>query len=319
MEIKDSKILVTGGAGNIGSHIVDVLIKEGAKEIIIIDSMIRGRKENLDWAKQNGNIRFIEGDIRNKELLKEYMVGVDFVFHEAALRITQCQDDPSLAKEALIDGTFNVFDAAVKAGVKKVIFASSASVYGNPSYIPMDEKHPFNNNTFYGAGKVANEELAKAFRKKYGMNYIGLRYFNVYGPRMDVYGAYTEVMIKWLDKISKGERPIIFGDGKQSMDFVYVGDVARSNMLALKSDVNEGFYNIGTGVETSLNDLVKAMLDVTDPNLKLEYKKNDKIIIVSRRKATIEKAKKDLKFKAEVDLKEGLKRLLEWREEQKKA
>jgi UDP-glucose 4-epimerase len=319
LEIKDSKILVTGGAGNIGSHIVDILIKKGTKEIIIVDNMARGRKENLDWAKQNGNIRFIEGDIRDKELLKEYMVGVDFVFHEAALRITQCQDDPSLAKEVLIDGTFNVFDAAVKAGVKKVIFASSASVYGNPSYIPMDEKHPFNNNTFYGAGKVANEELAKAFRRKYGMNYIGLRYFNVYGPRMDIYGVYTEVMIKWLDKISKGERPIIFGDGKQSMDFVYVGDVARSNMLALKSDVNEGFYNIGTGIETSLNDLVKAMLDVTDPNLKLEYKKNDKIIIVSRRKATIEKARKYLKFKAEVDLKEGLKRLLEWREEQKKA
>tara|TARA_Y100000310_G_scaffold345181_1_gene462426 strand:+ start:1556 stop:2665 length:1110 start_codon:yes stop_codon:yes gene_type:complete len=316
MEIKDKKVLITGGAGNIGSHIADAVIEEGAKEVIIIDDFTRGREENLAWAVKHGNVRIIKGDICDRELLSKSLKGVDYVFHQAAIRITQCQEDPLLAKKVLIDGTFSVFDEAIKAGVKKVVFASSASVYGNPSYLPMDEKHPFNNTTFYGAGKIANEELAKAFREKYGMNYIGLRYFNVYGPRMDIYGVYTEVMIRWLDMIKEGRQPVIFGDGKQSMDFVYVKDIARANILALQSDVNEGIYNVGTGIETSLNQLVKSVLELTNPDLTPIYEKPKNLVIVSRRRASIEKIKKELGFEPETGLKDGLREMIKWKEEQ---
>jgi UDP-glucose 4-epimerase len=318
MEIKGTKILIIGGGGNIGSHIADAVIKEGVKELIIIDSFVGGRGENLKWAIANGNVVLVKGDIRDRELLKKYCEGVDYIFHQAAIRINQCQEDPNLCKEILIDGTFNVFDAAVKAKVKKVVFASSASVYGEPSYLPMDEKHPLNNKTFYGAAKIVNEELAKAFREKYGMNYIGLRYFNVYGPRMDIYGHYTSVMIKWLDKIDNNDPPVIFGNGEQSMDFIYIEDIVSANILALKSDVNEGIYNVGTGVETSLNDLVKQMLNITNPKLNPEYKESKELIIVSKRKAGIEKAKKEIGFEAKIDLETGLKNLIEWRKEKYK-
>jgi UDP-glucose 4-epimerase len=242
---------------------------------------------------------------------------IDYVFHEAAIRITQCAKDPRLSNEILEDGTYNVFEACAKNKVKKLIFASSASVYGDPSYLPMDEKHPFNNKTFYGVGKIYAENLAKAFREAYGLNYIGLRYFNVYGPRMDIFGAYTEVMIKWLDKIDDGKAPIIYGNGKQSMDFVYIADVVRANILALKSDVNEGVYNVGTGIETDLNQLCNLMLRLSKLKLKPEYKTQKKLIIVSRRRAAIKNAKKDLKFKAKIKLKEGINTLLEWRDKEK--
>jgi UDP-glucose 4-epimerase len=313
MEIKNSRILITGGAGNIGSHIADSCIKEGAKEIIIIDNLSRGSKENLEWAQKNGNIKLVEGDINNTKLLDSCFNGIDYVFHEAAIRITQCAQDPKLAHQVLIDGTFNVLDACVRHKVKKVIFASSASVYGEPDYLPIDEKHPFNNKTYYGAGKIANEQMFRAFREMYGLNYVILRYFNVYGPRMDIYGYYTEVMIKWLDKIDKNESPVIFGDGKQAMDFIYVGDVAKANIMALKSDINEGVYNIGTGAMTSLSDLLKIMLELTNPSLKPIYQMPTKLVVVSQRKAATEKTEKELSFKAEIDLKTGLRKLIEWK------
>jgi len=316
MKIKDSVILVTGGAGNIGSHIVDMCIKEGAKKVIVIDNFTRGVISNLDWAKKNGNVEVVNGDIRDFELLNKYFKNVDYVFHQAAIRITQCAQEPRLAHEVLIDGTFNILEACVKNNIKKVVFASSASVYGDPSYLPIDENHPFNNKTYYGAGKIVNEQMARAFREMYGLKYIGLRYFNVYGPRMDIYGYYTEVMIKWLDKIDKNESPVIFGDGEQAMDFIYVEDIARANILALESNIEEGIYNVGTGVMSSLNDLVRNMLELTNPNLKPEYKKPEKLLIVSKRKADITNAKKDLGFESKIDLKEGLKKLIEWRKAQ---
>ena len=313
MKIKDSTILVTGGAGNIGSHIVDMCIKEGAKKVIVIDNFSRGVTKNLDWAKENGNVEIVNGDIRDIELLNKYFKGVDYVFHQAALRITQCAQAPKLAHEVLIDGTFNVLEACVKNNIKKIIFASSASVYGDPSYLPMDENHPFNNKTYYGAGKIANEQMARAFKEMYGLKYIGLRYFNVYGPRMDIYGYYTEVMIKWLDKIDKNESPMIFGDGEQAMDFIYVEDIARANILALESDVEEGVYNVGTSVMSSLNDLIKVMLELTNPKIKQIYREPEKLLIVSKRQANINKAKKDLGFECKINLKDGLKKLIEWR------
>ena len=316
MKIKDSVILVTGGAGNIGSHIVDMCIKEGAKKVIVIDNFTRGVISNLDWAKKNGNVEVVNGDIRDFELLNKYFKNVDYVFHQAAIRITQCAQEPRLAHEVLIDGTFNILEACVKNNIKKVVFGSSASVYGDPSYLPIDENHPFNNKTYYGAGKIVNEQMARAFREMYGLKYIGLRYFNVYGPRMDIYGYYTEVMIKWLDKIDKNESPVIFGDGEQAMDFIYVEDIARANILALESNIEEGIYNVGTGVMSSLNDLVRNMLELTNPNLKPEYKKPEKLLIVSKRKADITNAKKDLGFESKIDLKEGLKKLIEWRKAQ---
>ncbi|MDP2684033.1 MAG: NAD-dependent epimerase/dehydratase family protein [bacterium] len=311
--MKDSTILVTGGAGNIGSHIVDMCVKNDAKKVIVIDDFSRGVMSNLDWAIKNGNVVVINGNIKDTKLLNEYFKDVDYVFHQAAIRITQCAKEPRLAHEVLIDGTFNVLEACVKHKIKKLVFASSASVYGDSSYLPMDENHPFNNKTYYGAGKIANEQMTRAFREMYGLNYVGLRYFNVYGPRMDIYGYYTEVMIKWLDKMDKNEAPVIFGDGEQAMDFIYVEDVAKANILALESDIVEGVYNVGTGIMTSLNELVREMLDLTNPNLKPIHKDPEKLLIVSKRKAGIEKAKENLGFKSEVNLKEGLKKLIGWR------
>jgi len=317
MLIKGKKILVTGGAGFIGSHIIDALLKEEAEKIIVLDNFCRGRTENLESAKKSGKVEIINGDIRDFNLVNELCKDTDYVFHEAAIRITQCAKEPRLSHEVMADGTYNVFEACVKNNVKKLIFASSASVYGDPSYLPMDEKHPFNNKTSYGVGKIYSENLAKSFRDMFGLNYIGFRYFNVYGPRMDIFGVYTEVMIKWLDRIDEGKPPILHGDGKQSMDFVYVEDVVKANILALKSDINEGVYNVGTGTETDLNSLCQTMLNLTNPKLKPEYKIPEKLVIVSRRRAATENAKKDLGFEAKIKLDEGIKKLIEWRKKEK--
>jgi len=313
---------VTGGAGFVGSHITDFLIKEGAEKIIVLDNFIRGSKENLSWALKNGNIEIIEGGIRDKNLLARAFEGIDYVYHQAALRITQCAEYPREGFDVLFAGTFNVLEAAVKAKVRKVISASSASVYGEPSYLPMDENHPFNNSTLYGAGKIATEQFHRAFYDMYGLDYVCLRYFNVYGPnvygpRMDVFGVYTEVMIKWLDKIDKGEAPLIFGDGKTSMDFIYIKDVARANILALKKDVTNEVFNIGSSTESSLNELAQILLKLRSSSLKVEYKAPRKVNPVSRRRAGINKAKKILGFSPGTSLEEGLRELIDWHSEVK--
>src|SRR5215472_14731372 len=257
------RCLVTGGAGFIGSTIVDQLLKAGVAEVRVLDNFVRGNWGNLAWALDHGCVHVISGDICNAALVDRATEGVDYVFHQAALRITRCAEAPREAVEVLIDGTFNVLEAAARHKVKKVVAASSASVYGDPTYLPMDESHPFNNRTLYGAGKMANEQMLRAYYETFGLPYVALRYFNVYGPRMDLEGVYTEVLIRWLNAIDSGRPPLIFGDGSQSMDFVFVGDVARANLLALESDVTDEVFNIGTGVQTSLKQLCNLLLRMT--------------------------------------------------------
>lgn len=316
MTLKNCVCLVTGGAGFVGSNIVDLLIKEKVKKVITLDNLIRGRGENLAASKKTGKLQMVEGDIRdNKTLEKIFRGHIDCVFHQAAIRITQCAADPRLCNEIMVDGTFNLLQQSIKYNIKRFIFASSASVYGEPSYLPMDEAHPFNNTTLYGAAKIGSEQQLRAFHAMYGLPYIALRYFNIYGPRMDVFGKYTEVMIRWIEAIEAGKAPVIHGDGSMSMDFVYVEDVARANILAAQSDRTEGVYNIGTGRETTLSDLSSLLLKVlkSPKSLKPLFEKTPDRPLVSRRRADIRKAKKELDFKSTVGLKEGLKRLIEWR------
>jgi UDP-glucose 4-epimerase len=306
----------------IGSHIVDLLMdgRDQGKygEIVILDNFVRGRRENLAAAMARGPITVIEGDIRDRGLLKDVMQGVDLLFHQAAIRITQCAEEPRLALEVLVDGTFNVLEAAVQAGVKKVVAASSASVYGLAEEFPTTERHhPYNNRTLYGAAKVFNEGLLRSFNDMYDLNYVALRYFNVYGPRMDIYGAYTEVLIRWMDRIIEGQAPLIFGDGLQTMDFIYVEDIARANLLAAESSASDEVFNIASGVETSLNDLAYALLKVMGSDMHPEYGPARKVNPVSRRLADTRQAKERLGFEAQVQLEDGLRRLVAWWRAQK--
>jgi nucleoside-diphosphate-sugar epimerase len=313
MELNGARVLITGGAGLIGSHIADLLVEEKASEIIVYDNFVRGAPKNLANALANGRVRLITADIRDRDALAEAMQGVDAVFHQAAIRITQCAEEPRLALEVLADGTFNVLEAAVNAEVKKVVAASSASIYGLADEFPTTEKaHPFNNRTLYGAAKVFNEGLLRSFNDMYGLEYVGLRYFNVYGPRMDIHGAYTEVLIRWMERISNGKSPLIFGDGRDTMDFIFVEDIARANVLAMKSDVSDEVFNVASGVETSLNDLANALLQVMDSDLEPQYGPARKVNPVSRRLADTRKAAEMIGFRAQIDLAEGLRRLVAW-------
>jgi UDP-glucose 4-epimerase len=316
------RVLVTGGAGLIGSHIVDLLMdgREQGKygEIVILDNFVRGRRENLAAALARGPLTIIEGDITNRNLLAEAMQGIDLLFHLAAIRITQCAEDPRLAVEVLGDGTFNVLEAAVQAKVKKVVASSSASVYGLAEEFPTTERHhPYNNRTIYGALKVFNEGLLRSFNDMYGMNYVALRYFNVYGPRMDIYGAYTEVLIRWMDRILDGKPPLIFGDGTQTMDFIYVKDIARANILAAESPISDEVFNIACSVETSLNDLAYALMKVMDVDMPLEYGPERKTNPVPRRLADTNSAREKIGFTAQVQLEAGLSELVDWWRAQK--
>jgi UDP-glucose 4-epimerase len=311
MNLSGSRIAVIGGAGLIGSHLVDQLTREDV-EIVVIDNLVRGRKENLAEALKSHKVKLVMADIRNKEELAKAMVGSDYVVHLAALWLLQCQEDPRACLEVNVVGTQNVIEAARDLNVKRVVFSSSASVYGEPSYLPMDEKHPFNNRTAYGASKIAGEQMLRAFYEMYGLNYVGLRYFNVYGPRQDHRGAYVSVFMRFLDRIEKGEAPVLFGDGSQTMDFIYVEDVARSNLLALKAEATDANYNIASGTETSLNELAKLILQLMGSSLQPIYKK-DANPGVQKRKAGVERAKTDLSFEAAIPLEEGLNKLIAWR------
>lgn len=316
------KIVVTGGAGLIGSFVVDYLLESfdnKIDQIIVLDNFTRGTMDNLANAKKSKLVKVVHGDIRDSKQVDRVIKGADYVIHEAAIRITQCAENPRLCNEVLIDGTFNVFESCVKHQVRKLIFNSSASVYGQPLKLPMSEDDIYNNDTAYGAAKIANEQMAKAFRKMYGLNYVALRPFNVYGPRMDIFGVYTEVLIRWLERIDQGLPPIIFGDGKNTLDFIYVEDVAKATICALKSSANESVFNVGSGKETSLKELVNLLLSVTNPTLKPIFEPEKlKTNYATRRQADINKAKKYLKFKAQTSLKSGLKKLIEWRKEKTK-
>lgn len=311
------KVLVTGGAGLVGSHIVDLLVDEREAgrcgEIVVLDNFVRGRRENLASALARGGVTIIEGDIRDRRLLAEVMAGVDQVYHQAAIRITQCAEEPRLALETMVDGTFNVVEAAHAAGVDKVVAASSASVLGQAETFPTPETHHhYNNRTLYGASKSFLEGLLRSFNDMYGLRYVALRYFNVYGPRMDIHGAYTEVLIRWMDRILEGRPPLILGDGHQTMDFVYVSDVARANLLAMASQASDDAFNVASGVETSLNDLAAALCRAMGSDLIAEHGPERKTNPVRRRLADTRNAREKIGFVAEVDLDEGIRRLVDW-------
>src|SRR5580698_6512269 len=315
--VEGKKILITGGAGFIGSVTADQLLDAGATEVRVLDNFVRGSMRNLESAKEKGGLVVIEGDIRDADTVEGAMDGVDYVFHQAALRITRCAEAPREAVQVLINGTLNVLESAVRHKVKKVVAASSASVYGDPSYLPMDEGHPFNNRTLYGAGKIANEQMLRSYYEMFKLPYVAFRYFNVYGPRMDIDGVYTEVLIRWMDAIEAGQSPKIFGDGSQSMDFVYVEDVARANVAGLVANVTDEVFNVGMGVQTTLNELCQLLLKVTGSHLKPEYHETRKVNNVRARRATTEKAEKMIAFRGKVHLEDGLRRLVEWRNQMK--
>ncbi len=311
--MKDKRILITGGAGLVGSHIADLVALEQPREILILDNFVRGRRENLAQAAAIFPLTIIEGDIRDRTLLATCLEGVDVVFHQAAIRITQCAEEPRLAFDVLAEGTFNVLEAAVKANVEKVIAASSASVLGLADSFPTtEEHHPYNNRTIYGAAKAFNEGLLRSFAEMYGLRYVGLRYFNVYGPRMDVYGVYTEVLIRWMERISAGLPPMIHGDGSQTMDFVHIHDIARANLLAAKSTVTDEVFNVASGTETSLVELARMLAGVMNSTIEPQHQPARKVNAVTRRLADTSKAERLLGFRAHVTIEDGLRDLVQW-------
>lgn len=315
------RILITGGAGLIGSHIADQLVDDPqTAEIVVLDNFVRGRRENLDYARAHGRVTIVDGDLRDRALLDDVVEGVDVIFHEAAIRITQCAEEPRLALEVLVDGTFNVLEAAVRHKVGRVVAASSASVYGLAESFPTSEDHhPYANRTLYGAAKVFNEGLLRSFHDMYGLNYVALRYFNVYGPRMDVHGVYTEVLVRWLERIASGQPPIILGDGSQTMDFVHVWDIARANILAANAPVSDEVFNVASGHETSLLELARLVLDITGSDLGIQHGPARKINPVSRRLADTAKAKQLLGFEAQITLRAGLATFVDWWQRERAA
>jgi UDP-glucose 4-epimerase len=312
LNFSGEKVVVIGGAGFVGSHLVDQLTQEPVREIVVLDNFVRGTRANLHQAMQDDRVRIVEGSITDLELLRGLMQGTDYVFHLAALWLYECVHEPRAALEVNVIGTYNVIETAQQAGVKKVVYSSSASVYGDALFIPMTEEHPFNNRTMYGATKIAGEQFFRAFYEQHGLDYVGFRYMNIYGPRMDYKGTYVSVIMKVLDRIEQGLPPIIFGDGSQSYDFVHVHDVARANILALKSDATDEFFNIGMGIKTSINELVHLLLDITGSDLRPEYRPQEQMFVTHRVGST-EKADQMFGFQAKIPLDEGLRSVVEWR------
>jgi UDP-glucose 4-epimerase len=311
--VRDERILITGGGGAIGSNLVDQLVQAGAGEIVVLDNFVRGRRDNLAWALANGPVQLVEGDICDRDLVHDLVRGKGLVFHLAALRITQCAEEPRLANDVLVNGTFNVVEAAVEHDVRKLIASSSASVYGLATEFPTTEDHhPYANDTLYGAAKVYNEGLLRSYHAMTGLDYVALRYFNVYGERMDIHGVYTEVLVRWMERITAGQPPIIMGDGEQTMDFVFIADIARANVLAAQAPISDEIINIACGVETSLNELAQMLLRVMGSDLSIEYGPERKVNKVPRRLADIAKARELLGWQPEIDLEEGLTRLVAW-------
>jgi UDP-glucose 4-epimerase len=311
--LNGANVLVTGGAGTIGSTLVDQLLEAGVGHVDVLDNLVRGRRENLAQALATGRVTLVEGDLRDRDLVHDVTRGKDLVCHQAAIRITQCAEEPRLALDVLVGGTFTVLEAAAEHHVDKVVAASSASVYGLAEEFPTGERHHHHNNdTFYGAAKSFNEGMLRSFQAMYGLSWLALRPFNVYGPRMDVHGLYTEVLVRWMERIADGKPPLIFGDGQQTMDFVYTQDIARANVLAAASDLTEGVYNVASGTETSLLGLAEALLRAMDSDLHVEHGPERAVNGVSRRLADTTAAERDLGFRAQVGLEEGLRELVRW-------
>ena len=318
--VRDSRILITGGAGFIGSYVVEELLKLGPAKIVIIDNLIRGSRDNMRQFIEHPVIEFYEGDIRDTELLEKCITGCDYVFHMAALRINSCAANPQEGFEVMLKATFDLAQLCVKHNIKKVVYSSSASVYGLARHFPTPESdNPYDNQTFYGGAKIWGEQLFRSYKFMYGLDYVALRYFNVYGPRMDTDGKYTEVMIKWLDCIRDNKPPLIYGDGATTMDFVYVRDVAKANIAALLADVTDEAFNIGSGMETSLKQLLEQLLEVNQSTLQPLFREANMVNPVSRRLADVEKAKKMLNFSTGISLKRGLEELSAWYFDKQKA
>lgn len=314
MNIDSAKILVTGGCGLVGSTTIDLLLKEhNPAQIVILDDLSRGTLANVQEALRDPRVTLLRGDIRDPATVQEATQGMDAVIHMATLRITACAADPRAALGVMCDGSFNVVEAAHTFAVKKLVTASSASIYGLADHFPTrEDHHPYNNRTWYGASKVMLEGLLRSFNDMYGLPYVALRYFNVYGPRMDIHGKYTEVLIRWMERIAAGQPPLILGDGSQTMDFVFIEDVARSNILALQSEVEDDVFNVASGTETSLNELAATLLRVMGSSLQPEHGPERKVNPVSRRLADTSKAERLLGFRSTVDLEQGLQRLVAW-------
>ena len=314
MDIRGKRLIVIGGAGLIGSHIVDELTREDVGEIVVYDNFARGTAENLRDALNDPRVKVYEvgGDICQTDILNAALKGADGVFHLAALWLLQCQDFPRAAFDVNIAGTFNVLEACVANDVKRLVYSSSASVYGDAVEEPMTEEHPFNNTNFYGATKIAGEAMARALHHRYGLPYVGLRYMNVYGPRQDYFGAYIAVIMRFLDRIDRGEPPTLHGDGSQAYDFVYVDDCARANIRAMEAETVDRFYNVGTGVRTTVKELAELMLRLSGSNLAIDYQPADRVF-VKNRIGCPEKAADELGFTASVPLEEGLRALIAWR------
>jgi UDP-glucose 4-epimerase len=314
VDLKGKRLLVIGGAGLVGSHVVDQLIETEAAEIVIYDNFFRGVRDNLSAALKDPRVSVYPhgGDILHSDILGRAMEGVDGVFHLAALWLLQCHDYPRSAFDVNIRGTFNVIEAAIERKVKRVVYSSSASVYGDALEVPMTEEHPYNNFTFYGATKIAGEHMFKALGARYGLGWAGLRYMNVYGPRQDYKGAYIAVMMKILDRIEQGLPPVVYGDGSQQYDFIHVGDVARANVLAMRSEASGKNYNVGRGVGTSIRELTELLLRLTGSDLGIEYLPAGETFVTNRVGST-EAAERDLGFRWRVGLEEGMRSLIEWR------
>jgi UDP-glucose 4-epimerase len=315
MGIRGKKLLVIGGAGLIGSHTVDSLLREDVSEVIVYDNFVRGRMENLADARRDPRFKVydIGGDILQADILEAAMQGVDGVFHLAALWLLQCHEFPRSAFDVNVRGTFNVMEACTKAGVQRLVYSSSASVYGDALSEPMTEEHSFNNKNFYGATKICGEAMLRAFHHRYGLDYVGLRYMNVYGPRQDYQGAYIAVIMKMLDAIDRGESPTILGDGSEAFDFVAVEDCAQANVCAMKATSTDAFYNVGTGTRTSLKQLAELLLELTGSDKPINYAPRSQATLVRNRIGCSQKAREEIGYTAAIELREGLQRLIDWR------
>lgn len=315
MDIRGKKLVVIGGAGLIGSHTVDQLLQEDIREIRVYDNFVRGSAENLTLALKDPRVRIhdVGGDIMQTDILRSALDGSDGVFHLAALWLLQCHEYPRSAFDVNVHGTFNVMEACIANGVKRLVYSSSASVYGDAVQEPMTEDHPFNNKNFYGATKIAGEAMLRAFYHRYRLNFVGLRYMNVYGPRQDYHGAYIAVIMKMLDAIDKGESPTIMGDGSEAFDFVAVEDCGLANVCAMKAEAVDSFYNVGTGKRTSLRELAEMLLQLSGSNKQIKYAPRSQATLVRNRIGSPRKASEEIGFTATIDLREGLKRLIDWR------
>lgn len=315
MDISGKKVVLVGGAGLIGSHTVDKLVQTDVGEIVIYDNFQRGSRENLAEALRDPRVKIFDigGDIIQSDILSKAFEGAHGVFHFAALWLLQCHEYPRSAFDVNVRGVFNVLEACVEQNVERLVWSSSASVYGNAIEEPMTEDHPFLNKNFYGATKIAGEAMATAFYHRYGLPVVGLRYMNVYGPRQDYHGAYIAVIMKMLDAIDRGEGPTIMGDGSEAFDFVYVGDCALANVRAMQADIGGEFYNVGTGIRTSLQEIAEKLLKLTGSNQAINYVERSQATLVTSRVGCPKKATRDLGYTAETDLDKGLAELIEWR------